>query len=350
MAKRIAVSTRRLPSRTTVFFFPLARESLPRSTEAPSTDTLPFENYRTNPVDDSINHFLPQPNRVSQRNNNRSAGASRLSDDDDEREGNAQDGDNHNNENEHVGHSDQLERRPHDPYVPPSSRTSNLSTEPFARSKLSSSFIDSSVHLNSNAPSALMMMTTKGNGVGDEPRPVAAMQPNSSGSSSTSSSVPGNEQQHQQKNRRFNFVPAPFNGARLMAKSTEQLNRSFPQDSLMNYCTPPTFSSAPLGNRSNSPTSILKHNFLQKYTPSATIVHTSSKTSPHGPSVRLTTLHDVHTNLAPLTVVVIIIINAVDSSHSRVSFHIFSFSSSQTSILQMALTTRTSRKLIHSVR
>ena len=253
----------------------LARESLPRSTEAPSADILPFENYRTNLVDDSINHFLPQPNRVSQRNNNRSAVASRLSDDDDNGD------DNNNNENEHVGHSDRVERRQQDAYVPLSSRTSNLSTEPFARSKLSSSFIDSSVHLNSNVPSALMMMmttTTKGNGVGEEEhRPMAAIGPTSSGSSSTSPSVPANEQQRLQKNRRFNFVPAPFNGARLMAKSTEQLNRSFPQDSLMNYCTPPTFPSAPV---SNSPSSILKQNFLQKYTPSATIVHTSSKTSP----------------------------------------------------------------------
>jgi hypothetical protein len=76
-------------------------------------------------------------------------------------------------------------------------------------------------------------------------------------SSSSSSSLPVDEHQ-QMKSRRYNFVPVPFNGTRLMAKSTEQLNRSFASDSLVN---PPT------------PTSILKH----KYTPSATI-QSSSKT------------------------------------------------------------------------
>jgi hypothetical protein len=88
------------------------------------------------------------------------------------------------------------------------------------------------MRLSPNSSTILMMMK----GTGDK----QIQKFKSSLSSSTSSSLLVDE--HQQiKSRGFKFVSVPFNGTRFLAKSTEQLN--------------------------NSPTSILKKNFVQKYTP-----------------------------------------------------------------------------------
>ena len=169
-------------------------------------------------------------------------------------------------------------------------------SETSMRNMPSSSFIDTSVRLSPNASTILMMK--KGNETeGTTHQPVStprngtpvyehrtvvvssSIRPNSSGSSSSSSSLPVDEQQQQQqqqqlqqqhmKARGYNFVPAPFNGTRLVAKSTEQLNRSFANDSLVKYCTPPTTPTSSLiqpSHKTHSPTSILKQNYLQKYT------------------------------------------------------------------------------------
>ena len=267
------------------------------------SDTLPFDNYRatntslTRPIssDNSNNYYLRQQQRdkYSNRNiNNHSyAGANRLSDDEYDR-------DNNNHRNGHQIDEDN-EREADDEDEDEYQRQIHPRTIP------SSSFVDTSIRTNPNSSSILMMMKGNGNLAqtirNDKPsyehRTVvvsSSVRPTSSGSSSSSSSLPVDEQQQQQQQqqqqssqqtqqqhhirpRGYNFVPAPFNGSRLIAKSTEQLNRSFANDSLVKYCTPPSTppsssSLFPNSNKTNSPTSILKQNYLQKYT------HNSSKT------------------------------------------------------------------------
>ncbi len=210
-------------------------------------------------------------------------------DDDNERE---------DDEEEEEQQQQQLKRKDNGQIHSQSTMQPTMIGDAFSRNIPSSSFIDTSVRSNPNTSTILMMMKGNGNsGTGGiqpprnekpayEHRTVvvsSSVRPTSSGSSSSSSSLPVDEQQQQQqqqqqhqqhqhhhiKPRGYNFVPAPFNGSRLIAKSTEQLNRSFANDSLVKYCTPPTTPTTSLfqnPTKTNSPTSILKQNYLQKYT------------------------------------------------------------------------------------
>ncbi len=251
--------------------------------------------------DGSTNLYLRQQQpqaKISNRNNNSYAGANRLSDDEYEQE----DEEEEDNEREDDDEDDeqQVKRKANGSMPSQSSMQSTRMGDHFSRHIPSSSFIDTSVRSSPNTSTILMMM--KGNGsVGlggnlggmqssrNDKSPYehqtvvvsSSVRPNSSGSSSSSSSLPVDEQQQQQqqqqqqhqiRSRGYNFVPAPFNGSRLIAKSTEQLNRSFANDSLVKYCTPPstpTTSFFQNSTKDNSPTSILKQNYMQKYTQSS---------------------------------------------------------------------------------
>ncbi|CAF1448579.1 unnamed protein product [Adineta steineri] len=247
------------------------KQLINHSNEQSIPETIPFESYRT--IDGTINISYPRNN-----NNINSAGANRLSDD----------------ENGHDGDVDEEDEDNHEPSKRKSneqSRQSNLMGDSFSRNISSSAFIDNSVRLSPNNSTELMMTMKRNrekneilednvthisrNGkTGYEHRTIvvsSVVRPNSSSSSSSSPSLP--VEKHQQvKTRRYNFVPAPFNGTRLTAKSTEHLNRSLANDSFANYSTPPTtpptVPSFQLPIKSNSPTSILKQNFHQKYIPS----------------------------------------------------------------------------------
>ena len=113
-------------------------------------------------------------------------------------------------------------------------KQSNLIGESsFSKKVSSSNFINNSARLTTPNSSTILMMM-KGKGDNQIPKIKSSV------SSSTSSSLLVDE--HRQiKPRPYNFVSVPFNGTRLIAKSTEQLN--------------------------HSPTSILKKNFVQKYIP-----------------------------------------------------------------------------------
>ena len=307
----------------------LEKETNIRPNEQPLADTLPFETYRTtattNPSsnsrptttsanDSSTNIYLrPQHNKISNRNNHSYAGANRLSDeeyeqeeDDDERRGEDEEDNEREDDDDEDEQQRRLKRKDTEQIHSQSNMQSVKMTDHFSRNIPSSSFIDTSVRSNPNSSTILMMMKGNGNGNSsvhpanlsyqspssrnDKPpyehRTVvvsSSVRPTSSGSSSSSSSLPVDEQQQQQqqqghhhhlKPRGYNFIPAPFNGSRLIAKSTEQLNRSFANDSLVKYCTPPTTPTSSLfqnPTKDNSPTSILKQNYMQKYT------HNSSK-------------------------------------------------------------------------
>lgn len=189
-------------------------------------------------------------------------------------------------------------RKPTEQALAQHNRPSNLAGDSFARNFSSSAFIDHTMRTGSNQSTGLMMMKENGrktDAAGDYPTQAtrngtsayehrtvvvsSAVRPSSSGSSSSSPSLPGDKHQGF-KTRRYNFVPAPFNGSRLLAKSSEQLNRSLTNDSFAHYSTPPTTPpTAPsfqAPTKSNSPTSILKQNFHQRYTPS-TLGQSSSK-------------------------------------------------------------------------
>jgi hypothetical protein len=176
----------------------------------PLTETLPFENYR---IIDSTT-----------RNNNY-AGAKRLSDNDDDENGH--DGDVDEEDEDNPGQS---KHKSNEQNIFQSSRQSNLIGDSFSRNNSSSTFI--------NTSTILMMM--KGNEgetgeyLGGNQKQISKN--GKSISSSSSSSLLFDEQQ-KLKPRRYNFIPVPFNGTRLIAKSTEQLNRSFTNDSLINYST-----------------------------------------------------------------------------------------------------------------
>lgn len=254
------------------------------------SETLPFDNYRATTAANG-HHTYGHNHQLANRNTTTYAGANRLSDNedehaDDEQEQQHANGHENNNNNSYPHHySDGQDSKKRDNghnYGP-----SNLIAETLTRNMPSSSFIDTSVRSSPNTSTLLMMMkgneaeaithqpvSTSRNGIpAYEHRTVvvsSSIRPNSSGSSSSSSSLPVDEQQQQQlRARGYNFVPAPFNGTRLVAKSTEQLNRSFANDSLVKYCTPPTTPTSALiqsANKAQSPTSILKQNYLQKYT------------------------------------------------------------------------------------
>jgi hypothetical protein len=188
----------------------------------PLTETLPFENYRT--ID-----------------NKNYAGAKRTSNNDDE-EGHEGDID-EENEDKH----EQSKKKLNEQMI---SQQSRQLGDSFSRN-----FLSSTVQSNPNTSTILMMMKGNGGGGGSEHLGIgnqkSILKNGKSISSSSSSSLPVVDEHQQLKSRRYNFVPAPpLNGTRLIAKSTEQLPHSFdPQ------------------------ISILK----QKYTPSATIIHSSSK-------------------------------------------------------------------------
>ena len=299
--------------------FCVEKEPIVRSNEQPFSETLPFENYR--PTTTTTNPSISRPSindnssnniylRHQQRNNHSYAGANRLSDDEyeereEEEEGNGVHNGEEEEEEDHEREADdedddeqqrQLKRKNNGQIPVQSSMPSNMMSDNFSRNIPTSSFIDSSVRSSPNASTIMMMMKGNGNtglggggGIPHQSQPVrneksayehrtvvvsSSVRPTSSGSSSSSSSLPVDEQQQQQQQhhhirpRGYNFVPAPFNGSRLIAKSTEQLNRSFANDSLVKYCTPPTTPTTSLFQnppKTNSPTSILKQNYLQKY-------------------------------------------------------------------------------------
>ncbi|UJR09632.1 hypothetical protein I4U23_013865 [Adineta vaga] len=262
------------------------KESNNQLTEQSVPETLPFENYRT--TDGPTNSSYPR--------NNNSAGANRLSDDENGHEGDVDE----EEEDEEI--HEPSKRKPSEQILPSENRSTNLMGDSFSRNFSSSAFIDHSARTSPNHSTGLMMM--KGNGyrnenLGDnqiqknrngisayEQRAVvvsSTVRPNSSGSSS--SSPPLHVDKHKTfKPRKYNFVSPPFSGSRLIAKSTEQLNRSSTNDSFANYSTPPTtpptVPSFQLPIKSNSPTSILKQNFHQKYTPSSLGQSTSKIADP----------------------------------------------------------------------
>jgi len=266
--------------------------------------------------DSTTNMFYRQQhNKISNRNNNTYAGANRLSDDEYEQEEEDDDGEEEDNEREDEDEQQrhqQIKRKDNGQIHSQSSMQPTMMGDNFSRNIPPSSFIDTSVRSSPNTSTILMMMKGNGNsgsggnlgGIQHQTQPLrnektayehrnvvvsSSVRPTSSGSSSSSSSLPVDEQQQQQqqqqhhiKPRGYNFVPAPFNGSRLIAKSTEQLNRSFANDSLVKYCTPPTTPNTSLfqnPTKNNSPTSILKQNYLQKYTQSSTTQNSSKKTT-----------------------------------------------------------------------
>jgi hypothetical protein len=274
------------------------------------TEALPFENYRTDGLDGSVHHLLPQSNMVSHRNNNHLNGVKRSSSSDND---NVNDDDDHERED---GDDDDQQQQQHQrdksrsrsktnghniPALTKPTDTIGISSSP--KNKISSSFIDTSVRTSPNA-SVNMMMTattiikengTKRDDIDTTPvqlvqhRPLAnenrsvtvpsTFHPTSSGtSSSSSSSMPFDErQQRYLKARRYNFVPAPFNGTRLIAKSTEQLNRSYANDSLGNYSGSTFTPSFQMSSKVESHLSVAKQIIPQKFTHS-TLVSSTSKT------------------------------------------------------------------------
>jgi hypothetical protein len=256
------------------------KESITRPIDPPLSEI-----YRTTNTsrDGTTNIFLRHSHN---KNPNNYAGATRLSDDEYEQE--REEDDNQRDEEEGDNNQQHLKRKDNGQIHSQSSIQATMIGDHFSRDIPSSSFVDTSVRSNPNTSTILMMMKDNGgasrNGKSSyEHRTVvvsSSVRPASSGSSSSSSSLPVDEQQQQQiKARGYNFIPAPFNGTRLIAKSTEQLNRSFANDSLVKYCTPPTTPTASLfqmPTKSNSPTSILKQNYLQKYT-QPSIMPSSSK-------------------------------------------------------------------------
>ena len=269
---------------TPEFVFPFPeKESANRSNDLPFVEGLPFDSYRT-AINESNAHSQPSTRLTYKphfhRDTQNYAGAHRLSDNEDDAERERDDTD------------------PHERRKDNGQSTSTNLLENFSRHAPSSSFIDTSVRSPSNT-STIMMMMMKGNGTsategtyqpsppsrngtsGYEHRTVvvsSSVRPTSSGSSSSSSSIPVEEQHPHLKTRGYNFIPAPFNGTRLIAKSTEQLNRSFASDSLVKYCTPPSTpptSMVQSSSKTDSPSSILKQNHLHKYT------QPSSKATPN---------------------------------------------------------------------
>lgn len=262
------------------------------------SDPIPFDSYRSMISPSSPSSSFVNTRQLPNRNPPNYAGASRLSD----------------NEDEHEAHpppplpqlalnapdtSSSFIRRDYHQHQ------SSITPEPYSRTILPSSFIDTSVRANPNTSTLLMMMkgnehesrngSNNHNNNNYEPRTVhvsSSVRQTSSASSSSSSSLPVDEQQQQQQQqqtqqfrpRGYNFVPAPFNGSRLVAKSTEQLNRSFANDSLVRYCTPPSTPTSALfqssTNKVTSPTSILKQNYFQKYSQPSSSISTHSKLIP----------------------------------------------------------------------
>lgn len=186
-----------------------------------ASEILPFDNYR----------FLPQSNMGSHRNNSY-AGADRLSDDE-----RYQDGDGDDEDENHEG----LKRLSHIGGAISSIQTSRQN-EIFNN-------VVSSTHQKSITGSTVVDPKTKiskeHSKLGENYR---AMQELRSMSSSSSSSMPVDDG----KTRRFHFVPVPFNGKRLVAKSTEQLNSS---SSTM-------VASFQMPTNVDSPASMLKQKFL----------------------------------------------------------------------------------------
>ena len=171
---------------------------------------LPFENYRNS----SMTNFLPQTNIVSQRNNS-NAGADRVSDDDDDDD--QADGDDEDEHGENC--KKQISSQ--------SSRPNEMLNRIVSSPQKPTSFVRTSSKLMMNRENEKL---GEKNRTIQEFRPITLLRPNSSGSSTSSSSIPVDEQQ----SRRYHFVPASSNSRRSVAKSTDQLNHSLANDSILN--------------------------------------------------------------------------------------------------------------------
>lgn len=159
----------------------------------------------------------------------------------------------------------------------------------FSRNVSSSKYVNTPVRPSPGTSTIMMMM--KGNGEKTEvlgttqiqiskteQRPniiSSVIRPKSSGSSSSPSTIPFDEHQ-QNKNNKLNFVPNRFRGSRFIAKSTEQLNRSYGNDHLLNYSIQSNVPAFQSSTKTNVPTSILRQNHLQRHT-SSTRLQSSSK-------------------------------------------------------------------------
>ncbi|CAF1380491.1 unnamed protein product [Rotaria magnacalcarata] len=237
------------------------KESILRSNERPLTETLPFENYRI--VDSATNSSLVRNNNYVIKN--------RLSDDEDGHYGDVDDDEEDDRE--------KAKRRMNEQNFSQPSRQSDLTNDSFSRNIFSSKFINPSVQSSPNNATILMMMKKNRESsvvLGENQPSKNDHRTNifSSGSSKSPSPLYVDEQQN--KIRRYNFLPTRLHGTRFIAKSTEQLNRSFAQDSHVNYSMQSTGPSCQISTAIKSPTvSVVKQNFPQRYTPSKTL-HSSS--------------------------------------------------------------------------
>lgn len=214
----------------------LEKESIITNTnESRLTETLPFQNYRT--VDNSIS-LLPLQNKTY-------SNTKRPSDNDDE----------HEDENGHDGDVDEDDEEDREKakrklieqkFMQPSTQP-DLMNSSFSRNL-------SSVKPTKNS-TMLMMMKTNGD----------------------TKTILG-ENQTQSSFRRYNFIPTRLHGTRFIAKSTDQLHRSFVHDNNhVNYSmqTPiPSFQSTSKKTKSSG-ISIMKQSFIPRFVPIKTVQSTS---------------------------------------------------------------------------
>ena len=256
-----------------LFFFAIEKKTTILSHE---DEKLPFENYRT--MDKIANNSLLRNNNYTNVN--------RLSDDEAGHDADVDEAENDDDK--------QSKRKSIESKLLQQSRPLNFIGDSRS-SKIPVTILnDISVRSNPNSSTILMMMkengereenlgenrmrTTRFDQSHNEHRNVMSssiVQPKSSCSSSSSSSLPLDE--HQQiKPRKYNIVSTPFYRAHLTAKSTEQLNRSYTNDNPGNYSTSLNVTSFRSSTKKDSPLSIFKQSFLQKYVPS-TIMQSASK-------------------------------------------------------------------------
>ncbi|CAF4699730.1 unnamed protein product, partial [Rotaria socialis] len=214
------------------------KESVLRSNERPLTETLPFENYRT--VDSATNISLVRNNN---NNNNNYVIKNRLSDDEDGHYGDVDDDE-----------EDDREK---------------------AKRRMNEQNFSQPIQSSPNNATILMMMKKNRDSsvvLGEKQSSKNDHRTNifSSGSSKSPSPLYVDEQQN--RIRRYNFLPTRLHGTRFIAKSTEQLNRSFGQDNHVNYSMQSTGPSFQKSTAVKSPTvSAVKQSFTQRYTPSKTL-------------------------------------------------------------------------------
>ncbi|CAF3704569.1 unnamed protein product [Rotaria sp. Silwood1] len=231
------------------------KESIIHIHEQPLIETLPFENYRT--IDNTGN--------ISLLRNNNYVNIKRLSDNDDDDE-NGHDGDVDEDDDDH----EKSKRKIHEQKYLQQSRQTNLNNnDSFSRNINLTKSTNISMKSNPNNSIIMMMMMMKEN---EEKKEILDEKQISNNEFDTNivssiiqtkplnSSIISIDEHQQNKIRKYNFVPARFHGTRLITKSTEQINRSLINDNnILNYSIPST--------KQNSAISILKQNFLQRYTP-----------------------------------------------------------------------------------